>query len=135
MKTFITGVLLLIPATLLAANPSGLNQGSTQNAPDMQNMMQVMQQVQECMAKIDENQMEQLQVQSEKFGKEIESLCAEGKRDKAQKQAMTFAKEVASSPVMKQMRECGEMAQGAVPMMEGIGVYDEKKYEETHVCD
>jgi len=129
MKTLFIFVLLLIPTTLIAANPPAMNQGN------MQNMMQVMQQVQQCMEKIDQEQMQQLQVRSEQFHKEIASLCAAGKRDEAQKQAMKFGKEIASNPVMQQMRTCGEMAQGAVPMMEGLGVYDEKKYENKHVCD
>lgn len=129
MKTVIIFILIAIPATLMAANQSGMNQGN------MQNMMQAMQQVQECMEKIDQGQMQKLQVQSEQFRKEVDSLCAAGKRDEAQKKAMKFGKEVSSNPVMKQMRKCGEMAQGALPMMDGIGVYDEKKYAETHVCD
>lgn len=132
MKMFLAFLLLLIPATLLAANPPVMNQGNTQN---MQNMMQVMQQVQECMAGIDQSKLQELQVRSEKMSEEIEGLCSKGNRDKAQKTAISFGKEIASDPTLKQMQKCGEMAQGALPMMGTVETFDEKEYANKHVCD
>ena len=129
MKTFFILVALLIPAIALAQNPGAMNQ------PNMQNMMQVMQQVQECMAGIDESKLQELQVKSEKMGKEIKGLCSQGKRDKAQKAAIAYGKEISSDPTLKQMQKCGEMAQGALPMMGNVETYDEKKYADKHVCD
>ncbi|MCG6930638.1 MAG: hypothetical protein LJE64_08795 [Desulfofustis sp.] len=129
MRTVLTFLLLVIPTSLMAANPPAMNQGN------MQNMMQAMQQVQQCMEKIDQSKLEDLQAQSDAFKKEVDSLCTAGKRDEAQKRAMKFAQEAASNPVMKQMRECGELAKGVMPMMEGLGAVDETQYENTHVCD
>ncbi len=129
MKTAFILVVLLAPAGALAQNPGAMNQGN------MQNMMQVMQQVQECMAGIDEAKLQELQVKSEKMSREIDSLCSQGQRDKAQKTAITFGREIASDPTLKQMQKCGEMAQGALPMMGNVETYDEKEYANRHVCD
>ncbi|MEJ2057155.1 MAG: hypothetical protein P8X39_04885 [Desulfofustis sp.] len=113
----------------LAATPGSMNQGN------MQNMMQVMQQVQQCMAQIDQSQLEKLKVTSERMKKEIDSLCSQGKRDSAMKAAMKFGKEIASDPTVQQMRKCGEMAQGALPMADMVPSYDKKDYTSRHVCD
>lgn len=112
-----------------AATPGAMNQGT------MQNMMQVMQQVQQCMAQIDQSQLENLRVTSERMKKEIDSLCSQGKRDSAMQTAMKFGKEIASDPTVQQMRKCGEMAQGALPMADMVPNYDEKDYTSRHVCD
>ncbi len=129
MKTAAMLVAFLLPATALAQNPQTMNQGN------MQNMMQVMQQVQECMASIDQSKLQDLQVKSEKMSKDIKSLCSKGQRDKAQNMAISYGREMASDPTLKQMQKCGEMAQGALPMMGDIKTYDEKEYASKHVCD
>ena len=129
MKTALTILLLSIPTLLFAQNYGGMKQG------DMQKMMQVMQEVQQCMSKIDQSKLNELQARSEQAQQEIDSLCAQGKRDKAQKRAMAFGREIVSDPTMKQMRTCGEIAQGAVPMDNMIKTYDEKDYANRHVCD
>jgi hypothetical protein len=129
MKIFAAITLLLFPTTLLAQSYGGMKQG------DMQNMMKAMQQVQECMAGIDQAQLNELQARSEKFKKKIDEWCAAGKRSKAQKQALNFGKKIAADPVMKQMEKCGEMAQGALPMPGMVETYDQKDYADKHVCD
>lgn len=129
MKTAVILAALLIPGAVLAQNPQNMNQGN------MQNMMQVMQQVQECMASIDEAKVQELQVRTEKMSEEIKTLCSQGERDKAQSTAIAFAREMSSDPTLTQMRKCGEMAQGALPMMGEMKTYDEKEYADRHVCD
>lgn len=129
MRTLLVLFFLLFPITVLAADPPTMNQGN------MQNMMQSMQQMQKCMEQVDQAQLQEIQVSSEKVSKEVEALCAAGKRDEAQRKAITFAREIVKNPAMKQMRKCGEMMQGTMPMLEGIDDFDERKYEETHVCD
>jgi hypothetical protein len=129
MKTFIALFLLLLPTTLFAQNYGNMNKG------DMQKMMQVMQQVQECMSNIDQTKLNELQARSEQATQNIDALCAQGKRDKAQKQAMAFGKKITSDPTVQQMRTCGKMAEGAVPMTGMVETYDEKTYANRHVCD
>ena len=129
MKCYLIIILLFMPTALYAQNYGNMNQGN------MQNMMQVMQQVQQCMAQIDQNELNKLQARSEKFKSELDSLCSQGKRDKAQKKAFAFGREIASNKTMKQMRKCGEMAQGAMPMDNMVKSYSEKDYKNRHVCD
>ena len=129
MKTVLVILLLSIPVYSFAQNSGAMNQ------PNMQNMMQVMQQVQECMADIDEAKLQELQVKSEKMSKEVKSLCGQGKRDQAQKTAISLGREISSDPTLKQMQKCGEMAQGALPMMGNVETFDEKEYANKHVCD
>ena len=107
MKVFLALCLLFLPASLYAQNQGQMNQGN------MQDMMKVMQQVQECMAQIDQNELNELQVRAEKFKQEIDGLCGQGKRDDAQNKAMAFAKKMMADPSLQQMKKCGEMAQGA----------------------
>ncbi len=129
MKTAITLFFLLIPVTILAQNYGNMNKG------DMQNMMQVMQQVQECMANIDQTKLNELKTRSEQAKQEIDTLCGQGKRDKAQNRAIAFGREITSDPTMQQMRTCSEMVQGAIPMPDMADIYNEKDYTQKHVCD
>jgi len=127
MKKLIFFVIAVFPASLAAQNYPSLNQG------DMQNMMQKMQEMQQCMESIDQSQLNRLQSRSEQFKREIDTLCGEGKRDKAQKLAMNFAKEIGNDPSMKKMQECSKIAQGAMPNM--MQEFEEKDYSQHHVCD
>jgi len=129
VKIYIIFFLLLVPTTIAAQNYSNVNKG------DMQNMMQVMQKVQECMAGVDQTRLQELQDRAEQAKQEIDALCAQGQRDKAQKQAMAFGKEITTNPTMLQMKKCGEIAQGALPMMDMSNMFDEKEYASKHVCD
>lgn len=131
MKIFIgiTALLLFFSTAALGANHGSINKG------DMQNMMQAMQQMQQCMEQIDQARLEQLKSTSEGMTKEIDSLCSQGKRDEAMKVAMKFGKEIATDPTVQQMRTCGEIAQGAMPMPDMFPTYDEKDYASKHVCD
>ena len=129
MKTYLTIIFLLLPASLFAQNYGTISKG------DMQNMMQSMQQVQECMANIDQTKLNEIQNRSQAAKQKIDALCAKGQRDKAQKEALAFGKQIASDPTMEQMRKCGKMAEGALPMTGMVETYDEKKYASRHVCD
>jgi hypothetical protein len=132
MKILAIILFLLAPITASAQNQPSMNQG------DMQTIMQQMQKMQKCMARIDQDQLNKLQELSEQANKDIEALCADGKRSKAQKKAITFAKEMASSPALKQMQKCGEMMQGTMPGMPMPGMpdtFDQKDYSSSHVCD
>ena len=125
----VAALLLFFSTEALAASPGSMNQGN------MQNMMQAMQEMQQCMAQIDQARLEELQSTSERMTKEIDSLCSQGKRDDAMKAAMKFGKEIAAAPAVQQMRKCGEIAQGAVPMPDMFPTYDEKDDASKHVCD
>ena len=81
----------------------------------MQQMMQNAQQMQDCMGQIDEADMQAFEDKAEAMDKEIKALCAAGKRDEAQAKAMAYGKEMAASPTMKAMKQCGDMAMKMMP--------------------
>jgi len=90
----------------------------------MQQMMENAGKMQDCMAQMDQQAMDAYAAKGEKVNAEITKLCAAGKRDEAQKMAVDYGKEMASSKEMQAMQQCGM----ATPMT-GQG---EKP---GHVCD
>lgn len=129
MHRLVALALLSFFATVANAQqpPAGMSQA------DMQRMMQGMQAMQQCMAKIDMDKMERLGQEGEKVQAEVESLCKAGKRDAAQARAMEFGMRVAKDPDMQTMRECSKPMQGMLPQqMPYAGVAEN---ENRHVCD
>lgn len=111
-----------------------LHSGQGMSEEEMQKMMELSQKMQECMARIDQSAMEAQAAKAEKMHNEMKALCDAGKRDKAQKLAIDYGKEVSQSKVMKEMQKCSEMAAGMMqqnPMMQDM-ISD---YENQHVCD
>ncbi len=120
-------LLLLLPATTLAQKYQCMNE------QDMQKMMQQMQKMQNCMQNVDQSKLKVFEERSNEFEAEIKLLCASGKRDEAQKKAISFGKEMANDPSMQVMRKCGEMAEGMMPKMSFMD--QDKDLSSHHVCD
>ncbi len=127
MKVSASILLLLIPMLAAAQNYQGMNEG------DMQKIRQQMQKMQSCMKNVDQAKLKVLEQRSNQFGAEVKSLCASGKRDEAQKKAISFGKEMANDPSMQAMRKCGEMAEGMMPKMSFMD--QDKDFSSHHVCD
>ena len=127
MKKLTVILSLLVPLTGLAQNYPGMNEA------DMQKMMKQMEKVQSCMEKVDQSKLKALEQRSKKMETEIESLCASGKRDKAQQQAIAYGKEITSDPSIKHMMKCGEIMKDAMPQISFTGVDSENT--DVHVCD
>jgi len=125
-----TGILsLLLPVTAIAQNYEGMNER------DMQNMMQQMEKMQTCMQGIDQSRLEAFEQRASTLEAEVKSLCASGKRDDAQQQAMDFGQEVASNPDIQKMMKCGEMMRGMMPKMPFMDQANEPGTSARHVCD
>ena len=129
MKRLSVTLLLILPAISAAQNYQNMSEA------DMQKMMQQMQQVQACMAGIDQTELKKFEVRANQMEADINALCAKGKRDEAQQEAMTFGKEVASTPTMQKMRECGKMMEGAMPGMPTMHDYASGENDNQHICD
>jgi len=127
MKIVISTLIVLLPAIVFAQNFQNMSE------QDMQKMMEQGQKMQACMQNVDQSQLEALQKRSEEIQAEIRGLCDAGKRDKAQKKAIAYGKEVMNNPAMKQMKKCGELAQGMMPQMPFMD--EEVDYSKSHVCD
>lgn len=108
-----------------------------QSNPAMQqNMMQMMEQAQKaqaCVQKIDQSQFGQLQQEGDRKKAELEALCAAGKRDQAQQEAIAYSRKMMAEPVMQEMRKCSEMLRGLVPQMPFDNF--EEEFKDKHICD
>lgn len=101
----------------------------------MQKMMQQMQQAQSCMEGIDQAELTKFEQRAKQMEASVKALCASGKRDEAQQEAMTFGREVASTPAMNKMRECSKMMEGAMPGMPNMHDYSSGESDDQHICD
>ncbi len=100
----------------------------------MQRMMEQMQVVQACLAKADQNALAELRTKGEAIVAEMKALCAAGKREAAQAQALDYAREMAGSPIVKSLAECGDMVKSilALPFAAADSAPGENS---PHVCD
>ncbi|MEH6543218.1 MAG: hypothetical protein V7721_04690 [Porticoccaceae bacterium] len=124
MKLWIS-ILLLIPASALAQDFRNMSES------DMAAMMQQVQQMQSCMAKVDQDELKALDKRSQQLSGEVKSLCADGSRDQAQEKALSYGKEIARNPAMKTMTECGEILKDVMPKLP----FADADSSGQHVCD
>lgn len=119
---------LLFPVVAAAQNPNMQN-------VDVEKMMQKMQEMQQCMAKVDQDELRKLQQEAREMEAEFRVLCKQGERDKVQKEAIKFSKKMMTNPAMKKMKECGEITKGLVP--EGAKEDKDEYFDPSkgHVCD
>lgn len=120
-------VLLFIPAAALAQDLSSISES------DMAAMMQKVQQMQSCMATVDQDELKLLERRSQQIHAEMQSLCTGGQRDEAQKKALSFSKEIAQSSALKTITKCGEGMGEMMPQIFQMKTPEE--YSEQHVCD
>jgi hypothetical protein len=126
----LTGILaLLFPLMATAQNYPGMSEGNTHN------MMLQMQKMQTCMQDVDQSRLQEFEQRASKMEAEVKSLCASGKRDAAQQQAMDFGQKVAADPDMQKMVECGKMMSSVMPQMQFMGQANEPNTSVKHVCD
>ena len=130
MKISVIILLLLAPMVAVAQNNQNMSQ------EDMQKMMQQMQKMQSCMENIDQAKLDALDQRSSQMRTKVESLCAKGKRDEAQKTAISYGKEMAKDPTIQSMKKCTEMVSSEMMkgMMPKIPMMDlEKDLSDRHV--
>lgn len=96
-------------------------------------MMEQAQKAQTCMQGIDMSALDGLEAEGKQKQAEIKSLCADGQRDKAQDNAVDYAKEMMARPEMQAMQKCGDLLRGMIPEMPFDNF--EEKYKNSHVCD
>jgi len=101
----------------------------------MQNMMQQAQKMQACMAEIDQSEMKKFEQRANQMQAKVDSLCASGKRDEAQKEGIAFAREVSSNESMKKMQTCSKMMGGAIPGMPTNPQEAADMNDNRHICD
>lgn len=129
MKGLTTSLLLILPVVASAQNYQNMSEA------DMQKMMQQMQQAQACMADVDQSELKKFEQRANQMEASVKALCASGKRDEAQQEAITFGKEVASTPAMQKMQECSKMMPDTMPGMPTPRDYADSEGDNRHICD
>lgn len=127
MKISVVLLFLLIPTAAFAQSYRGMSEA------DMQKMIQQMEKMQTCVEQVDKNKLKALEQRSRRIEQEVKALCADGKRDQAQKKAISFGEEVVKDPTIKQVRQCGEMMDSIMPTMAFTA--EDKPSTSHHVCD
>ena len=132
MKTTAIILLLSIPIASSAQNYQGMSE------EDMQKMMKQIQEMESCMGKLDQAQVKKLEQRSKQINAEVKSLCASGKRDKAQSKAISFGKEIEKDLTILAIRKCSEKIKGLMPNMSQpkTPLMDQPRASsKQHVCD
>jgi hypothetical protein len=129
MEKLLIALLLILPALASAQNFQNMSEA------DMQNMMQQAQKMQACMAGIDQSDLEKFEQRANQMQARVDTLCASGKRDEAQKEGIAFAREVSSNESMKKMQTCGKMMEGTMPGMPTMLQDAPGESENQHICD
>jgi flagellar basal body rod protein FlgB len=119
--------LLLCPSLSFAEMPAG-----GMNQENMQKMMGGMAAMQNCMANVDQAEMQKYQAKAMAFQDELKALCDKGKRDEAMSRAMKFSKESMANPALQAMQKCGQGMQGMMPSQTNPSNSNDKP---TDVCD
>ncbi len=128
MKKLAITFALLLSTSAFAQNYPNMNQA------DMENVMQQMQRMQQCMESVDQNELKKLEHVGREMESTIKSLCAKGKRDQAQKEALGFAKEMSKNSAIQSMRKCAKIVEGMMPK-NPLMMDDVESYKNSHVCD
>lgn len=129
MKGLTAALLLILPVIASAQNYQNMSEA------DMQKMMQQMQQAQACMAGVDQAELKKFEQRANQMEASVNALCASGKRDEAQQEAIAFGSEVASTPTLQKMQECSKMMEGAMPGMPTPHDYADSEGDNKHICD
>ncbi len=128
---FFVTILFTFFFQLVSAGPQGMSE------EQMQQMMQQAEAMQQCMAKIDQSALPELEAKGRKMQAEIEALCQAGKRDEAMATGMKYGAEISSSPEIQAMRKCSEMAPQMMAQMQSMmpEIPDEEDDSSGHICD
>ena len=124
--------LLLLPVLAYAEKPATTGDESM-SEQNMQRMSERMQEMQKCLNSINKADLKKVEKRSIEFEKKIRSLCATGKRDQAQKEALSYGKKISTMPAMQSMKKCAEKIQGLMQDMPMPG--QDMDFSNRHACD
>ena len=127
MKRFKLCLLLtFLPVSVHAQMPEGAG---------MQ-MMEKMQEFAQCMQGVDQKKLEAMGRESEKMEKEVDALCAKGKKAEATAKVASFGKKAMNDPEVKKVQKCTEIMKGIdIPMPIPKIAKKEEHASRKNVCD
>ena len=130
MKNTVFLLVFLLRLTSFAQGFQGMDEA------EMQKMLKDMEKnLGSCMEDVDEDKMKEFEKRSQEFEKEVKALCADGKRDEAEKKAAAYGKEIADDPTMKQIQKCSKMMDSMLSKMDFNLKDVDVDTADRHVCD
>jgi len=141
MKRLMILLLVCGPGLVFAQQPRNADQAEMmrrfQDPAAMQKMAEQAEAAQKCMEGIDQKELDALQKRAEAASKEIERLCAAGKKDEALTRGLALSREMRSNATIKKLRECtkdmSEMMKGMMPT-QMPGMNDEPDPTDRDIC-
>lgn len=133
MKKLLPILLMMAPA-LAAANNADDRSGQPALNPKMQQMLEKIQAMQDCMKNVDKSALKALEQQAKQFSAEVKQLCAAGQRDEAQRRAIGFGRDIAGNKAMQLTKKCSEGLSGLAPDLAVAESYAEPG-KTRHICD
>jgi hypothetical protein len=106
-----------------------------QDPAQVQRLMDQAQSMQACMAQIDEPTLERLRARGEAMGVELQTLCANGRRDEASNRALGYAREMSGDPAISAIESCGELARQFMADLPFALPGQTGEHADAHVCD
>lgn len=139
---FVLSVALPDPA--MSQQPPGMDPARMQEMMKQMQDPAVMQRMQQqaeasraCMNEIDPDRLEALKTRGEAVGREIEALCAAGKKDAALARGIAFHQELQGNPTIEKLRECSKGMTEMMKSMPGFGpgeLVREEAPEREDIC-
>lgn len=128
MRNPVFFLILLLPLTSFAQNFHSMNEAEIEKL-----FQDVEEKFGACVKNIDEEKMKEFEQRSLELEKEVNALCAAGKRDEAESKSESFGKEIASDPMMQQIQKCNKMMESMLSKTD----YNLKDVDidDRHVCD
>jgi hypothetical protein len=86
-----------------------------QQHPSDPAQLNILQQIQQCVASIDRDEIQRLEKKATDLYSAISPLCEAGKDLEAKDRARQFSEELMQSAVIKELKKCSESLQGLIP--------------------
>ena len=141
MQRFLFVLTLVVPFAAQAQMPEGMDHAEMmrrfQDPAAMQKMAEQAEAAERCMAGIQQSEIDALERKAQAASREIERLCAAGKRDEALAKGLALSREMQSNATIKKIRECtkdmSETMRQMMPMSTMPGVGDDEPTDDD-IC-
>lgn len=144
LALFVLFLSTTLPERATSQQPPGMDPARMQEMMKQMQDPAVMQRMQQqaeasraCMNEIDPDRLEALKTRGEAVGREIETLCAAGKKDAALARGIAFHEELQGDPTIEKLRECSKGMTEMMKNMPGFGpgeLVREEAPERDDIC-
>ncbi len=106
-----------------------------QNPEHFQRLLQQANDMQACLSRLAPDTLDRLRMRGEEMVADLRALCVAGERDMAASRAAQYAQEMAASPDLRAVGECGSMASQLMADLPFAAPEAADGADSVHVCD